>query len=226
MAKRMLDKGHETDSTTATCARSAASSARTGHSKERVKATSKGKESKGKESGKSKKAKKEKVKEESSSEEESSAESEADAETVCNNLALQLGLSAKQLKLKTGKVVKVEDLSGEQLTFILAETNKKLDNLSVFTLYELGGELVGLRKGCSDRLRAEAKKKPKKKSEAKEEEEQKDLCGLELSRKKWQFRLCDVYELLGAHSCFVNSRSFVVHCHRCGLHCVGCRSSR
>ena len=186
MAKRIIGESAETEST-ATPHSSAASS-------------SHGKKQKAKTESKDSKRKKAAPPPSSDDDgDESSSELESpESETLCNNLAMQLGLGPKQLKLKACKIVKVEDLSGEQLTFLLAQTAKKLQDLSVFSLYEIGGELVGLRKGCNDKLMADAKKQSKKKRTAVHEDAKtKDLCGLEISQKKWQSRLCQVYEFLG-----------------------------
>ena len=169
--------------------------------KEKRRNSNKARKSKGSE--KNSKAKKAKRKETTSSSSSSTDSDEGstdgssepkDPETICNNLALQLGLNAQALKLKASKIVQVADLSGEKLSFLLADSHRKLPELNQMSLYELGGELLSLRKQINARVQADLKKGRAKKGKR---ETKADVSGEAIIAKRWTGRLCDVYELLG-----------------------------
>ena len=171
-----------------------------GKKKEKRRNSNKARKSKGSE--KNSKAKKSKRKETTSS---SSSSTESDEgsndgsepkgpETICNNLAIQLGLNAQALKLKASKIVQVADLSGEKLSFLLADSHRKLPELNQMSLYELGGELLSLRKQINARVQADLKKGRAKKGK---HETKADVSGEAIIAKRWTGRLCEVYELLG-----------------------------
>ena len=163
------------------------------------------KEKKAKYAEKTHKARKSKKKESTSSSSSSSTDSDEDSndgsetkdpETICNNLALQLGLNAQALKLKASKIVQVADLSGEKLSFLLAASHRKLPDLNQMSLYELGGELLSLRKQINSRVQAEQKKGQSSKKRSRDEAKA-DVSGEAIIAKRWVSRLCEIYELLG-----------------------------
>ena len=125
-------------------------------SKAKVKKHSVGKSKKKTEKGRGgkKKVKKPVSSESSSSSSDSSSES-MDPEQVMSSLALQLSLSKNLLKLKGNKVMKLEDLSPEQLQFVMSrpsQCHRDLPELSTMTLHECEGELYQMRKQVSQRL--------------------------------------------------------------------------
>ena len=160
----------------------------------KVKKDHKEKDRKDKADRKHKKGKKSKAPTSSSSTEElSDSQDSQDPEKVMSSLALQLGLSGNTLKLKGSKVMKIEDLSPDQLQFIMADPpglGQHLGELSTFTLFETGGELYQLRRAATVRLQARVGKKKVSKDLEKNTQAEVVCLGT------WKKRLLDIYELL------------------------------
>ena len=130
-----------------------------------------------------------------SSSSDSSSES-MDPEQVMSSLALQLSLSKNHLKLKGNKVMKLEDLSPEQLQFVMSrpsQCHRDLPELSTLTLHECGGELYQMRKQVSQRLLGKvSKKKQYANEELRTQAQAEEHCKM-----AWMKRLLQVYELFG-----------------------------
>ena len=161
-----------------------------------VRKEGKSKKSKAKKDKKDRKGKKVKEESESGSDSEQQCEassSSEDPERIHSSLALQLNLSGNQLKLKGSKVLKVEDLSPDQLQFIIAHPSgchQNLPELSTFTLFETGGELYQMRRAATTRLQNQlGKKKVNKDLERQTQAE-------EVCLRSWKKHLLEIYELL------------------------------
>ncbi len=157
--------------------------------------TSKKKSSK-KHKAKANKASSSTSKSSASSQDSSSDDSSADPEQTMSSLALQLSLSQSQLKLKGGRVMKVEDLSPEQLAFLICDPagcHKQLPELSTFTLHECGGELYQMRKQATMRLQGKiSKKKQYMNEDFRTQAQAEEACKM-----TWKKRVLEIYESFG-----------------------------
>ena len=146
-----------------------------------------------------------------SSKDSSSEISSTDPEQTMSSLALQLSLSQSQLKLKGGRVMKVEDLSPEQLAFVICDPagcHKQLPELSTFTLHECGGELYQMRKQATQRLQGKVSKKKQYQNEDLRTQAQAE----EACKMTWKKRVLEIYELFGFAGCQgVDIQRNVVH---------------
>lgn len=160
--------------------------------------TSKKKSSSKKHKAKAKKASSSTSKSSASSNDSSSNESSADPEQTMSSLALQLSLSQSQLKLKGGRVMKVEDLSPEQLAFLICQPaggHKQLPELSTFTLHECGGELFQMRKQATTRLQGKvSKRKQLVNEELRTQAQAEEACKM-----TWKKRILEIYESFGCY---------------------------
>ena len=127
---------------------------------------------------------------------DSSSSSASDPEQVMSSLALQLNLSQNMLKLKDKKVMKIEDLTAEQIQFIISHPtgcHHDLPELATFTLHECGGELYQMRKQATLRLQGKVSKRKHLQDEGVRTQAQAE----EACKMAWKKRVLEIYELFG-----------------------------
>ena len=193
MAKNILNQNSGTDADGGVASKGS-------KSKKEVKKVKKSEKNKGKKDSKKslKKKRKSSTSSSSSSDSEGSKDSSSasDPEQVMSSLALQLNLSQSLLKLKDKKVMKIEDLTPEQIQFIISRPtgcHHELPELATFTLHECGGEFYQMRKQATLRLQGKVSKRKHLQDEGVRTQAQAE----EACKMAWKKRVLEIYELFG-----------------------------